>query len=102
MDIMMLCQKCEQVGIKTTLLVPEEAMTPDDTGFVYFVSEADAIVNTGNYEAKLTLPKPGKVVGGTRLSVPEVDASEALDVPLRYIYASTSPLGLAKLTGAQY
>ncbi len=101
-DVMMLCQKCEQAGINTTLLSPEMALTSDDTGFVHFVPEADAIVSTGNYEMKVTLPRPEKLLGGTKLSVPEVDATDSLPLSLRYLYASTSPLGFAKLGGVPY
>jgi glycine reductase len=101
-DIMMLCQKCENAGIKTTLLSPEMALTPDDPGFVHFVPEADAIVSTGNYEMKVTLPPADKVLGGASLSVPEIDATGNLPLSLRYIYGSTSPLGFGKLAGVQY
>jgi glycine reductase len=101
-DIMMLCQKCENAGIMTTLLSPEMALTPDDPGFVHFVPEADAIVSTGNYEMKINLPPAGEVLGGATLSVPELDAAGSLPLSLRYIYASTSPLGFGKLTGVQY
>ena len=54
--VMMLCQKCESAGIKTVMLNSEMALTPDDPGFVHLVSEADAIVSTGNYEMKVDLP----------------------------------------------
>jgi sarcosine reductase len=101
-DIMMLCQKCENAGMKTVMLSPEMALTPDDPGFVHFVPEADAIVSTGNYEMKLILPTPDQVLGGTTLSVPQVDASGSLSLSLRYMYASTSPLGYGKLAGVPY
>jgi sarcosine reductase len=101
-DIMMLCQKCEHAGIKTTILSPEMALTPDDPGFVHFVPEADAIVSTGNYEMQLTLSPAARVLGGTTLSVPQVDASASLPLSLRYLYASTSPLGFGKLAGVAY
>lgn len=101
-DVMMLCQKCENAGMKTVVLSPEMALTPDDPGFVHFVPEADAIVSTGNYEMPVDLPPADKVLGGTTLSVPPIDASGSLPLSLRYLYASTSPLGYARLTGVPY
>ena len=101
-DVMMLCQKCENAGIKTVMLNPEMALTPDDPGLVYCVPEADAIVSTGNYEMKVNLPPVDRVLGGTTLSDPELDASGSLPLSLRYIYASTSPLGYSRLAGVQY
>ena len=89
----MLCQKCEQAGIKTVLLSPEMALTPDDPGFVHFVPEANAIISTGNYEMRVTLPPASKVLGGTTLAVPPLDAAQELALSLRYLYAATSQIG---------
>ena len=102
MDVMLLCQKCEQQGIKTTLLNPEMARTKTESGFVHIVPEADAIVSTGNYEMPITLPPADKVLGGTALAAAEVDASGELQVPLRYIFNATSTQGHSKLIGVQY
>ena len=66
-DVMMLCQKCESAGIKTVMLNSEMALTPDDPGFVHLVSEADAIVSTGNYEMKVDLPPVDRVLQMTTL-----------------------------------
>ena len=101
-DVMMMCQKFERAGIKTTVLSPEMALTPDDPGFVHYVQEADAIVSTGNYEMQVTLPPAKQVLGGRFLSVPELDACGSLYLPLRYLYASVSPLGYGRLAGTHY
>ncbi|MEE9198703.1 MAG: glycine/sarcosine/betaine reductase component B subunit [Dehalococcoidia bacterium] len=101
-DFMLLCRKCEKLGIKTSILNPEMARTPEDTGFVYFVPEADAIVSTGNYEQQLSLPPVDQVIGGDTLLVSGLDAAGPLTVSIGQILGATSPLGLARLTGAQY
>lgn len=102
MDIMLLCQKCEQQGIKTTLLNPEMARTKTEPGFVHMVPEADAIVSTGNYETPITLPPADKVLGGAKLAIPEIDASGELHVPLRYVFNATSTQGHSRVIGVQY
>ena len=101
-DVMLLCRKCERLGIKTTILYPEFAVTPEDTGFSDYVPEADAIVSTGNYEKEVDLPPMDQVVGGTHLLETGLDASGSIKVPLRLIYASASPLGASTLMGVQY
>lgn len=101
-DPMMLCQKCERLGIKTTLLNPEMAASQSEPGFVYFVPEADALVCTGNYERPITLSPAERVLGGTVLSSPEIDASGELSLTLRYLLGSTTPMGQSTLMGVQY
>ncbi|MFQ5874494.1 MAG: glycine/sarcosine/betaine reductase component B subunit [Dehalococcoidia bacterium] len=101
-DFMLLCRKCEQLGIKTALLSPEMATTPEDPGFVHYVSEADAIVSTGNYEREITLPPVERVIGGTNLVVTNLDAAGSLTVTIRHLYGATSPLGQTRLMGVQY
>ena len=101
-DVMMMCQKFEQAGIKTTMLSPEMAKTPDDPGFVHYVPEADAIVSTGNFEMPVTLEQPQTLLGGMTLSVPHVDASGPLSLSVRYMYDSVSPLGYSRLGGVIY
>ena len=102
MDPMLLFRKCEALGIKATLLNPEMARTPDDTGFVFFVPEADAIVSTGNYEKEVSLPSVDRVIGGDSLLVSGLDASRDITVGIIQILGSTHTFGAAKLTGVQY
>ena len=101
-DSMLLAQKCEKAGITTTLLSPEMAPTQEDTGFVHFVPEADAIVSLGNYERKIALPPMAKVIGGTHIFESGEDASGSCVVTIRHMYAATSTLGLSNMMGVQY
>jgi sarcosine reductase len=102
MDTMLLCQKCEQQGIKTTIINVEMARTPEDTGFVHFVPEADAMVSAGNYEKSIVLPPVDTVIGGAKLMEPDLEASGTLEVPLRYLHGSTNVMGATKLAGIPY
>ena len=99
---MMLCQKCEQIGIKTTLLYPEMAANPSDPGFVHFVPEADAVVSVGNYEEPITLPSAPRVIGGNNVLLTQLNAHDQLPLTVRYIFGASSPLGDWNLTGVQY
>jgi glycine reductase len=101
-DVMMMCQKIEQAGIKTTVLSPEMARTPEDPGFVHYVDEANAIVSTGNYEMALDLPVPETVLGGKSLTTPKMDAKGPMILTVRYLYDAVSPLGFGRLAGKQY
>ncbi len=101
-DSMLLAQKCEQAGIAVSLLNPEMAPTQEDTGFVHFVPEADAIVSLGNYERKISLPPVDKVIGGTHIFESGEDASGSCEVTIRHMYAATSTVGLSNIAGVQY
>ncbi|MFQ5933705.1 MAG: glycine/sarcosine/betaine reductase component B subunit [Dehalococcoidia bacterium] len=101
-DFMLLCRKCEQLGITTTLINPEMATMSGDSGFVHYVPEADAIVSSGNYERQVTLPAVDKVIGGTSILESGLDAAGSLTVPVRHLYGATSPLGASKMIGVQY
>lgn len=98
-DFMMTCQKLEQLGVKTALLSPEMAANPEDSGFVHFVPEANAIVSTGNYEQTVDLPAVSRVIGGTNILETGDDASGQLAITLRHILSATDQLGLAALRG---
>ncbi|MEE9248006.1 MAG: glycine/sarcosine/betaine reductase component B subunit [Dehalococcoidia bacterium] len=102
MDIMMLAQKCEQRGIRASMINVEMAMTEEDDGFVYFVPEADAIVNAGNYERTIDLPAPDILIGGTKIRAPEMDVSGQVTLTLRYLYGATNVLGATRLAGVPY
>ena len=63
-DLMLVCQGLEQQGVKTVIITNEDAgadgmseSLPDS------VTEADAIISTGNSNATILLPKMDKVIG---------------------------------------
>jgi sarcosine reductase len=102
-DVMTTCAKLERRGVKTTLLLMEMAANPGESGFIHYVSEADAIVSTGNYEQRVSLDAPKRVLGGSsHLLESGEDSSGPLEVPLRYILASTGQFGASNLRGRSY
>lgn len=101
-DPMLLIRNCERADISATLLSPEMAQTPDDTGFVYFTPEAEAIVSTGNYEEEVTLPPVDRVIGGDSIFVSGDDPRKAFTTRITQILGATQTFGLGKLTGTAY
>ena len=101
-DPMLLIRNCERVGINATLLSPEMARTPDDSGFVYFSQEAEAIVSTGNYEEQVTLPAIDRVIGGESIFVSEDAPKEELTVHITQILGATQTFGMGRLSGTAY
>src|SRR5438552_3099805 len=98
-DLMLTIQKCERAGIKTTLLYNDVGEGPDDPGFIFAVPEADAIVNAGSRNQKVTLPKMTTLIGGDRLVDPDIDARGELTVPMRYLHGAVDPRGGSRQTG---
>ena len=97
-DIMLAIQKCEQAGIKTTLVYNDVGEGPDDPGFIFAVPEADAIVNAGNRAQKIALPKMDRLIGGQRLVDPTIDPRGAISVPMRYLHSAVDPYGHSRMT----
>jgi hypothetical protein len=92
-DLMLAIQKCEQAGIKTTLVYNDVGLGPDDPGFIFSVPEADAIICTGTRDEPIRLPKPEVVIGGDYLVAPEMDAHAELTVPMRYLHGAVDIQG---------
>ncbi len=101
-DVMMVCAKLEKQGIKTVLLANEMASRPDESGFVHFEPEANAIVSTGNYEQVIDLPAVSQVVGGRYILVSGQDACQPIRLPLSVFVGSTNQFGASRLSGRQY
>jgi sarcosine reductase len=101
-EFMLICQKAEQAGIKTVLVMPEAYGTPDDPGFVHYVQEAVAIVSTGRHTQSVQLPAMQRVIGGEHFfDLPDAPGGE-LKLPLRYLYAGCTSTGSGRLTARQY
>ena len=101
-DPMLLIENCERAGISATLLSPEMAQTPDDTGFVYFTPEAEAIVSTGNYEQEVVLPPIDRVIGGDSIFVSGDNPRKSFTTRITQILGATQTFGMGKLTGTAY
>ncbi|HEX7126411.1 MAG TPA: glycine/sarcosine/betaine reductase component B subunit [Thermodesulfobacteriota bacterium] len=98
-DLMTTCQRCEQVGIKTALLVNEMAgHAGTDVSMIDFVPEADLMVSAGNHEALIDLPALDRAVGGDVLLGMPGRAVDARRLQLRWVFGANSQLGVGCLT----
>ncbi len=105
-DLMMICKKLSQKGIKTVLISNEDAGVdgmseplPDGT------IEADAIVSTGNSNATIELPPMDKVLGDLKAIervtggfVGSIHSDEGLTIEIHGIMGSHNLQGFSKLS----
>src|SRR6056297_3160569 len=102
-DLMLTCQACEEMGIKTVLLMAESAgPTGAKPGPIAFAESADAVISMGNMDELISLPPVDVILGGQwscgRWMIDNM-ALEAMETPLANIFAATCQLGPGRLTG---
>jgi glycine reductase len=97
-DLMLAIQKCEQAGIRTTLIYNDVGDGADDPGFIFAVPEADAIVSAGSLTQRVTLPAMPTIIGGTRLVSPDIDPRGEITVPMRYVHGAADVHGHGRLS----
>jgi len=109
-DLMMICARAEKCGIKTVIMLHENA---GDDGTSESITdstpEADAVISVGNNQEKIDLPKMEKTIG--HLSAVESLAGSwsgalkgdgSIQVKLAVIMDSISNLGITKLSATTY
>lgn len=99
---MLVCQRCEQAGIRTVLGVAEFTTTLSNPGITFWVPEADAMVVPGDHEQKVALPSMKKVIGGSSILNTDYDAAGPFEIEFRRIYGATSPVSSTRLGGKLY
>ncbi len=87
------------LGIEAVGLYAEMAGV-DGTGpsIVVAPERATAMVSTGNYDHRLTLPEMEKAYGGEELALLKAPATAAFEVPTAVVYCALSPLGWGHVT----
>ncbi len=60
-----------------------------------------AMVSTGNYDERMTLPAVERAIGGERLDNADADATAEVEVPVAMILCALSPLGWGRLTARE-
>ena len=109
-DLMMLCKKVEEYGIKTVLLTDEYAGgNGGSQSLSDAVPQADAVISVGNANEVITLPPMKRVIGNLKSAeviaggfVGCLTAGEGLNVEIQSIMGSTCQLGCGKLTARGY
>ena len=87
-DTMLTCRACEQLGVRTTVIIAEMG------GLTDHVPEADAIVSVGNAEELVPEWRPEVVLGET--DFPE-RGTDPRPVPVRNYLGATSQMGDMRL-----
>jgi len=109
-DLMRLCQKTEEYGIKTVLITDEYAGRDGGSqSLADAVPQADAVISVGNANEVITLPPMKRVIGDLKQAeviaggfVGSVSASDGLNIELQAIMGATCQLGFGKLTAKGY
>lgn len=98
-DMSLKMDALEDMGITAVGLFAEMA-GPDGTGppVVVAPERATAMVSTGNYDTRLSLPEMERALGGDDIALLGVPATSAMELPTAVILAALSPLGWGRLT----
>jgi len=109
-DLMMLCEKMEECGIKTVLITDEYAGRDGGSqSLADAVPQADAVVSVGNANEIIALPPMKRVIGNLNSAeviaggfVGSLTAGEGLNVEIQAIMGATCQLGFGTLTALGY
>jgi glycine reductase len=98
-DMALKMDALDELGIAAVGIYAEMS-GPDGSGPPVVVppSRAAAMVSSGNYDERVTLPAVDRALGGDRLALLDVPATDELTLPMAVIYASLSPLGWGRVT----
>jgi sarcosine reductase len=101
-DMALKMDALEDLGLVGIGLFAEMA-GPDGTGPPVVVppERATAMVSTGNYDTRLSLPAMDRALGGEELTLLGVPATSPMELPTAVILAALSPMGWGHLTCAQ-
>jgi len=109
-DIIMLCKKTEEYGIKTVLITDEYAgQDGGSQSLADATPQADAVISVGNANEMITLPPMKQIIGDLQTAeviaggfVGSVTAGGGLKVEIQAIMGATCQLGFSKLTARGY
>jgi len=98
-DVTLKLDRLEEQGVKAVGVLPEMSGR-DGTGppLVVPPTKATAMVSTGNYDERVTLPACERSLGGERVELLDSPATDELELPVAAVYCSLSPLGWGRLT----
>ncbi|MGH2898133.1 MAG: glycine/sarcosine/betaine reductase component B subunit, partial [Solirubrobacteraceae bacterium] len=101
-DVTLKMDSLEQEGIAAVGILAEMAGR-DGTGppLVVPPTKATAMVSTGNYDERMTLPACERALGRDRIALLDRPSTDAIELPVAAIYCAQSTLGWGRLTCAE-
>ncbi len=102
-DVAQTAQRCEELGVKTALLMWDVASGSGvESGIVFNFPKANTIVNTGNEWLSVSLPAVDRVIGRPVTLPSGVSSNGALEKVLNWIVGAVDLLGRSKITSVRY
>jgi glycine reductase len=101
-DVSLKMDRLEEEGITAVGILGEMAGR-DGTGppLVVPPTKATALVSTGNYDERMTLPIVERALGRERIALLDQASTDEVELPVAAIYCAQSTLGWGKLTCAE-
>ncbi len=101
-DVSLKLDRLEEEGITAVGILAEMAGR-DGTGppLVVPPTKATALVSTGNYDERMTLPAVDRALGRDRVALLDQPSTDELELPVAAIYCAQSTLGWTPLTCAE-
>jgi glycine reductase len=101
-DVSLKLDRLEEEGITAVGILGEMAGR-DGTGppLVVPPTKATALVSTGNYDERMTLPACERALGRDRVALLDQPSTDEIELPVAAIYCAQSTLGWGRLTCAE-
>jgi glycine reductase len=101
-DVSLKLDRLEEEGITAVGILGEMAGR-DGTGppLVVPPTKATALVSTGNYDERMTLPAVERALGRDRVALLDQPSTDELELPVAAVYCAQSTLGWGRLTCAE-
>jgi glycine reductase complex component B subunit alpha and beta len=101
-DVSLKLDRLEEEGITAVGILAEMAGR-DGTGppLVVPPTKATALVSTGNYDERMTLPAVDRALGRDRIALLDQASTDEVELPVAVIYCAQSTLGWGRLTCAE-
>ncbi len=101
-DVTLKMDRLEEEGIAAIGILAEMAGR-DGTGppLVVPPTKATAMISTGNYDERMTLPATERALGREKIALLDQASTEEIELPVAAIYCAQSTLGWGRLTCAE-
>ena len=96
-DMGQTCEACEELGVKTVVIVQDESHGESSDGALLFSTPAaNAVVNVGSYDKLITMPAVERVIGGPLTFPGDIPAEGEIEVPVYLVTGGMSQIGASK------